>query len=205
VPVLLAGVAPNLTSDESGCLSDSRKLSYLRGVALATLWPRRGRHASSGRLLVASVVGYSAQQEPCRAEDAPLIKPEEMPAWLWIFLASLPNRDSRSSVKLAQAAGRRFVHCRTQPAEIVRDPLWPGHRRRSPWILTSPALSRPRWKRQCCLERSDPIRSLSHKLESQHHRDTTLAHGGTLFTPAIRVWRISKGSRPLEAGQANDG
>ena len=96
-----------------------------------------------------------------------------MPARLRAFLASLPNRDGRSSVEFMQAAGLGFVHRRTEPAEIVRDPLWPGDRRRSPWILTSPALSHPLGKRQRSLERSNPVRSLSHKLESQHSGDTT--------------------------------
>jgi hypothetical protein len=113
-------------------------------------------------------VGHLVQQEPSRAKNTALIKPPKVLARFRAFLASLPNRDSRGSVELVQTAGRRPIHRRPQPAEIVRDPPWPGHGGRGPWILVSPALGHARRTRQRNPEPSIPIWSLSHKLKRQH-------------------------------------
>jgi hypothetical protein len=129
------------------------------------------------------------QQEPGSAENAPLIKPAKVLGRFRTLLASLPNRDRRSPVELVQTAGRGAVHRRTQPAEIVRDPPRPGYRRRSPWILISPALDHARWTHQRDPKPSDPIRSLSHQFECQH--SATLlpnAEGQQSFTSMTLLW-----------------
>ncbi len=54
-----------------------------------------------GASVAIGVFGYSAQEEPGRAENATLIEPEQVPTRLWIFLAGLPNRDGRGPGQLA--------------------------------------------------------------------------------------------------------